>query len=785
MSNNKITQRIVQYFEDPKESNALAKIKEISDQAKNKSSINLIHINQDKNELDTNTEINTALNNNMFKDNDKNTFQRRKHHFVTQKSKSSIADDIKKKANLKNYNELYGNEEEKENDTKRYRNKHAEKRVNFTINNKPKNENNSNNPTKKYDSKTYNTNTKSKDDTGIHNISMNKKASSDDSDIIIHRIVRYFENPKESNALAEIKRISNQAKNKTSRTLIHITPESINTNNVQQISNKFKRRKFQFPTTVYIPRKNNLTLVKELNAYKKKKNEEKDSDRAGSEDDESEDSIFDLDKKIKEEKETKEENKPKEGDNKERKKIEEKYKKIEITPKKEREKYSSSTYRNDYYVPRVSYRYDTISEEYKKRNNLTVEKINNKEKIIKNEYHNKGKGKNHLKTYKTEYFWDHIINRLVEKRIYTDKIETTKPVNVNKYSNNTFNPFVRYKNDFENRENENNVTQEKIELDSDNKNSVKKENSFVNDNSGNKKFVYSRKYKYMPHLYNSNTFNPEKSVQNNNTVMNNPDESKKPILRKYEKRQIISPKDEMKYNDRANINDQQNKDKYVKRLQKKEIEVKKKIIFPPKENEIEKNETKRLAYRADNKFGNTKKNEEIKYQKIVQPYSSNNNNIRKKNIRQDILSEKSDLFKEDQKELNNNINRNNLYSKYIKNKRQKETHIRTNRSELIEDLEKIEQYSINTHLKNDLLNIYNTINEESPDLKDVFNINLNDFEIKMGKFDKKKKEDQEEILRKNNKFNVKDLCKGKTTINDTYTKYKKRAIKIKRGTYNN
>ena len=44
MSKKNITQTIVQYFEDPKESKALAAIKRISEQAKNKSSNNLLRI---------------------------------------------------------------------------------------------------------------------------------------------------------------------------------------------------------------------------------------------------------------------------------------------------------------------------------------------------------------------------------------------------------------------------------------------------------------------------------------------------------------------------------------------------------------------------------------------------------------------------------------------------------------------------------------------------------------------------------------------------------------------
>ena len=83
-----------------------------------------------------------------------------------------------------------------------------------------------------------------------------------------------------------------------------------------------------------------------------------------------------------------------------------------------------------------------------------------------------------------------------------------------------------------------------------------------------------------------------------------------------------------------------------------------------------------------------------------------------------------------------------------------------------------------------MLEIYGAINEEFQGFKnDVFNNNLNDFENKMGEFDK----DKNEYIRKSNKFNVKDLCKGKTTTDDIYRKYKRRgrAIKYERSTYNN
>ena len=171
----------------------------------------------------------------------------------------------------------------------------------------------------------------------------------------------------------------------------------------------------------------------------------------------------------KEVKEIKEEQKPEMiSNNNKYRKIEAENNKVE--PKIEREKYSSNTFNVDEhikninrrkdFVNRISYKFDTITEEYKQRNNLTVEKINNKEKIVKNEYgkyNNKNNGKKKLKTYKTEYFWDNIINRLVEKRIYIDENEAKNELNKsnnNYYSNNTFNPFNKYKKDFENKNKE-------------------------------------------------------------------------------------------------------------------------------------------------------------------------------------------------------------------------------------------------------------------------------------------------------------------------------------------
>ena len=876
MSKKNITHSIVQYFEDPKESKALAEIKRLSEQAKNRSSKNLIRIDSKVDPSDANTELNTNLNRQLFKENNNPKFQRRKFQFPTQIFQPSIANDLKKKANLKKWN-LFDDdiEEEEKNDfiTKKIKNKKSEKHVNFNVNKNNQNESIKENPKKKYDYNTFNAHqTKTINDNNNADLNNIRKKSSDDTEIITHQIVKYLDDPKNSEALARIKKLSNQAKNKTSNNLIHFNPYDIEDNKSKA---SFQRRKFQFPTQVYKPKQNNLTLIQELKVYKHNKDgknnkniikqEENDSDVKSSEDDNSE---FNLEKnrndnEVKPEKpkysnktydignkmtqkenthinynnyntkyknkprivnkedvieekkeEIKEESKPEmlSNGNKYRK-IDVRKNKIEPTNQRKREKYSSNTFdvdannkninRRKNFVERISYRFDNISEEYKKRNNLTVEKINNKEKIIKNVYNNQNSDKKKLKTYKTEYFWDSIINRLVEKRIYFDENETSKGINKNNnnnYSNNTYNPFNKYKKDLENKEKENNVTQEKIELDIDDKKEKEKEKDDTKNvvkETPDKKFVYSRKYKYKPHQYTTNTFNVTKNVLNNNTNINNnnketkyQNETFKPNYRIYQKRQIITTKKEIPENNhmknKAELKDNEEYNN-INKAPKKEIEVRKKIIFSKKINPPVKSIVHGQSPTSKPSINNPEKNsknEEIKFKKTTQPYSSANNNTKKKNIRLNMFSGEDDIFKETENELNKR-NKNNIYANYMKNKNTTKNYQRPNRtqnvSELVEDLEKIEQYSVNTYLKNDLLEIYGNINEEFKNFKnDVFNTNLNDFEENMAVFDNKNS------IRKKYKYNVKDLCKGKTTTDDIFRKYTKRAINIekKEGFYN-
>ena len=298
----------------------------------------------DKN--DDNTEVNTSHNKNLFKENDKNEFHRRKYKFATQTFRPKISDEIKKKANLKKWNASSGSDENEKDDIikKRQKNKKVGKRVNFFINkDESKNENN-NNQRIKYDHKTFNPNaSKVKGDSDINELIKKRKSSSDDADIITHRIVRYLDNPKDSEALAKVKKLSNQAKNKSGNNLVHINPDDIHYNKSNDI---FKRRKFQFPTQVYKPKKNHLSLAEEINARKNMKNkkEENDSDVKGCEDDEEEDSGFDLEKIDNKEEEIKEEKiEPKKNkDNKEKK--ENTYNNVNENSKNDNAKFSKYNY---------------------------------------------------------------------------------------------------------------------------------------------------------------------------------------------------------------------------------------------------------------------------------------------------------------------------------------------------------------------------------------------------------------------------------------------------------
>jgi len=145
----------------------------------------------------------------------------------------------------------------------------------------------------------------------------------------------------------------------------------------------------------------------------------------------------------------------------------------------------------------------------------------------------------------------------------------------------------------------------------------------------------------------------------------------------------------------------------------------------------------------------------------INPYRRYKN----RNIRINMIPNRFDDDKIENKEF-----KNNPYSKYMKSTtRQNDKRVyrgAKTESGLADDLEKIENYNVNTYLKKDLLQIYDSINEEFNNFKkDIFNTNINNFEVKMGEFDKYK------VPYYYKRRKVDDLCKGRVTSEDMYKKY--------------
>ena len=139
--------------------------------------------------------------------------------------------------------------------------------------------------------------------------------------------------------------------------------------------------------------------------------------------------------------------------------------------------------------------------------------------------------------------------------------------------------------------------------------------------------------------------------QNNET-------SSKPSYRIYQKGQIILTKEKLKESNpqknRTEINDKEENVKYMKRLHKKEPEERKKI-YP------------RITQNPKVRTEKYKKNDEVKFKRITQPYSSNINATKRKIIRLNMHPEENEGFFTDR---NNNKNKNNnIYSNYMRSQR--------------------------------------------------------------------------------------------------------------------
>jgi hypothetical protein len=284
-NNDKISQRIIQYCDDPKDSDALAEIKKLSQNAKNQNI-------PEKNRF-------------LFRknDNDNKQFVRRKHHFKTQKyepnkKNDNLIDEIKTRMN-----EGKKDEDENNYDRREYFEHKEEIRVNLKVENDNKQErrrirfNNDNkneidkNDNNKNNNKFPQSNLKKSDKKleikrnyeEIESI-RRRNFSPDNNDIVSNRIVQYLDDPKESGALAEVKKISMKAKKQYSKNWDNLESknnrvmfkEADNEAKQTKTANApFERRKKNFSTQKYVVKNKKKTLIDELNERKneKEKNE--------------------------------------------------------------------------------------------------------------------------------------------------------------------------------------------------------------------------------------------------------------------------------------------------------------------------------------------------------------------------------------------------------------------------------------------------------------------------------------------------------------------------------
>ena len=760
--------------------------------------------------------------------------------------------------------------------------------------------------------------------------------SPNNPDRITQSIVQYVEDPKESKALAKIKELSISAKKQSSNDdqnelddikdfdvldnteknkIMFQEPKNeraLKVNNIVITKNNnnntnFMRRTFQFPTQTYIPKHKNMSLFDEIkpkiNNYEFKENQNNNyelkfdldmpelyEDRTeNNEDIKKEDENNNKNNIIKNKTNyskitTEDKNKTKNNQNYLRRD-----KKLNTEMNVKRVRFADSLKPGSNYLNnrestepindvRASFN-PTLTEEYKKKNNVTIENINNKEKLVINEYPTTEKNKKQLKKYKTEYIWDKNINRLVEKRIYIDKdnepiksiTKNEKILNEDKYNDDI---NVKKKEEiYENEEKEEpeekpgkikvNLKYKKIDDDNKQKESENKKIE-IRKRFGNSQMIYKKDIKDKKNekldnnKVNNNVENPNKELNRSyrfhrfknyktNKELEKPKEEeiiieKKTVIKieqeipKEENNEQINEKEKEKEKEENNVKEENNAKEenniQIKDNEKipKKVEESKETIRPNlyrrrnyylkkkenKEEELEKepekkqiNEKKKLnltevedepKYKKKPKFETLeqepvtiiyskkikveekkpvketkeeipeKKFEKYKEKESLNPYNKN----KKKNIRINMMSDKFDDDKDKQKI------KNNPYSNYLKNSKKTNNdrniykQVRAD-SELIDDLEKIENYNVSTYLKNDLLQIYDSINQEFSDFKnDIFYTNINSFEINMGEFDKK----QIPIYKKTKKAD--DLCRGRVTTDDMYKKYSKKAKRFER-----
>ena len=288
-----ISQRIIQYIEDPKDSDALAEIKKLSQNAKNQ---NITEKN------------NRFLVKNPETENRKLQFIRRRHQFKTQKyepknKNENLIDEIKSRINEGKNDEDDDNNQNRrvyyeqkedirvnlkvENDNKKYRRK-------IKFNDENRNEVDGKKDNNKTNNKYHHSNLKKSDKKLEQNVNyeekranLNRRNFSPDNNVSTNnRIVQYLDDPKESDALAEIKKISQKAKKQYSKNWDNIDNTTKNNrvafkdvdneNRPVKTSNApFERRKKNFSTQKYIVKNKKNKLIDELNERKQEKDNNK------------------------------------------------------------------------------------------------------------------------------------------------------------------------------------------------------------------------------------------------------------------------------------------------------------------------------------------------------------------------------------------------------------------------------------------------------------------------------------------------------------------------------
>lgn len=422
-----------------------------------------------------------------------------------------------------------------------------------------------------------------------------------DNDRITKRIVQYVDDPENSNAIAKIRRLSEKSKSR--RNSPKNSDEEIE--NTEKNRLLFKNEKEEEERPIFRGGLRKFHNNKKVHFDGGKNNKTIDNIRIKKLTDEDEDDVKPKNNNI-------EYNKPKsiihfddyktknnknnENDNENNNiNIVDNYRSKKFKDNDNRfNKYNKSRNENDSdknnNEDNYKEKYNTVDNDYDLKNSEVVESHHNKDKIIVNEYRTKSKNKNDLKNYKTEYVWDKNINRLVEKRIYTDEDNNKRNDNQNNDYNNNY------------------------------------KNESKNENENNNRYKYGKK-KY---LYENKDEDKEKEKEEKEDKNNYRYDKKNE--EKYNKdNDNIDKNNKRKYDDKEN-KDKENEEVNKPYIKKKKEEIKKEKIEP--EN-INGNDTKVIEVRK--RVGNCQvlfkmpqKSKKNKDDNRVNPRQLNNNNIYKK-----------------------------------------------------------------------------------------------------------------------------------------------------------